>query len=77
MSNILPGKTFIKGNIFQKAGEGMRTPFSLAPLTDAELADPYDATLWEGSVAYSSDNTLPVYSDGTNWRSFIDNAIVV
>lgn len=51
--------------------EGMQKPLRLQELVVADLStDPYDPSLWEGSLVYVSDGSAGQkirYSDGSSW----------
>lgn len=56
--------------------EAMTSPLKLMSYA---VADVPDATLWEGSLIYVSDETggaTIAFSDGTDWRRVQDRAII-
>lgn len=49
------------------------------PLASYAVADVPDATLWENSIIYVSDETggkTIAFSDGTNWRRVQDRSVI-
>ena len=56
--------------------EGMINPLMLESYTVATVPD---ATLWEGSLIYVSDEAggaVPAFSDATSWRRVTDRAVI-
>lgn len=61
------------------AMDGSNRATAPLPLFISTVADLPNATLWEGSWIYVSDETggaVPAFSDGTDWRRCTDRAVV-
>jgi len=77
MTRRLNGTILIKGKINQPVNAGWENPIVLPRLSNADMTTEFPAADWPDSMCFAVSQTRPAYSDGTNWRHVITNAIIV